>query len=275
MTYDISLCSSHLDEDALLARLSYSSVNVESGEINDGGAIYEGGSILPGDTWKKVDADRGRQILSGGKNIDTSIGIHLSEKLLKDRLLELATYRTDRAQAYEFPGDIFGTRKELGEALSNVDGIRLVGPLMDLVVGKSKGGLITTTTGDDSQRVGLHLDSWDHIREASGHGQMHARSNRIGYNAGDEDRFLLFVPRSVRMIQDMVIKKGLKREQDIISCFFESYPNEKIYRLQIKPLEFYVAPTENMIHDGSTLGQTSSDIAIFVRGYILNDGKDY
>lgn len=69
----------------------------------------------------------------------------------------------------------------------------------------------------------------------------------------------------------MMKRCGSKSNNDIVSAFFQAYSNEVVFRLRIKPLEFYVAPTENMIHDGSTLGQTSSDKAVFVRGYILNE----
>jgi len=39
-------------------------------------------------------------------------------------------------------------------------------------------------------------------------------------------------------------------------------------RLAVAPGEAYIAPTENMIHDGSTLGMRHEDLQVTLRGII-------
>ena len=52
-----------------------------------------------------------------------------------------------------------------------------------------------------------------------------------------------------------------------------AFPDYPVVRLTIRPGEAYIAPTENLIHDGSTLGMTSPDLALHMIGALTPNGK--
>lgn len=49
--------------------------------------------------------------------------------------------------------------------------------------------------------------------------------------------------------------------------FFEYFPNYPVIRIKQNPYEFYIAPTDNCIHDGSTLNTNSLDIVMTYLGH--------
>jgi hypothetical protein len=53
----------------------------------------------------------------------------------------------------------------------------------------------------------------------------------------------------------------------IIGAFLAQNPDYPVTRVRVDPGEAYIAPTENIIHDGSSLGQRFSDVHVTIRGY--------
>jgi hypothetical protein len=45
------------------------------------------------------------------------------------------------------------------------------------------------------------------------------------------------------------------------------FPTYPVLRLRVKPGEAYIAPTDNLIHDGSSVGKQFPDITIHNLGY--------
>jgi hypothetical protein len=122
---------------------------------------------------------------------------------------------------------------------------------------------LDTTTVDPKSRahIGLHVDSW--------HAPYSARSddlpNRVSVNVGFESRYFLFLPVSSREMRQI-----LEEETGEISVphsdrtglgrlFMERFPSTPVVRCRIAPWEAYLAPTENLVHDGSSLGQSDKD----------------
>ena len=89
--------------------------------------------------------------------------------------------------------------------------------------------------------------------------------NRISINISEESRYLFYVNLSLRQISNL-IKNTEITASNIVEKFFEQNPNYPIIRLEIKPYQYYIAPTDNFIHDGSTLGNKKHDITIVYTG---------
>lgn len=124
-------------------------------------------------------------------------------------------------------------------------------------------GLITSTV--DYERncyIGLHLDSW----YESSLKERHLSQNRICINLGHEDRFLLLVNLSLQTMFDILETDKSNDPKTLIFNFMQYFPNYPVIRLKIAPNEAYIAPTENIIHDGSTLGQMYFDTCLTIRG---------
>jgi hypothetical protein len=133
-------------------------------------------------------------------------------------------------------------------------------------------GLITTTfDGAPNKKIGLHVDSWEelasHRRESSW--------NRICVNIGKEPRYFLFLPISVVDIAGFMAgeigQENLPDPRDVTELgriFMELFPQVPVVRCRLAPYEAYIAPTENLIHDGSSLGQRHIDQHFTVLGRI-------
>jgi hypothetical protein len=98
--------------------------------------------------------------------------------------------------------------------------------------------------------------------------------NRICVNIGKDARYFLFLPIAVTEIADVManeIRAGNVPEQDVSRIgrmFMERFPQFPVVRCRLEPYEAYIAPTENLVHDGSTLGQRDIDQQFTVLGHI-------
>ena len=115
--------------------------------------------------------------------------------------------------------------------------------------------------------LGLHLDSWDRYPV-----EARARSlNRICVNIGAEPRHLLFLNLSLMNIARL-LAEGSQESPDRASesvgpAFMSRFPGYPIVKVRIAPGEAYLAPTDNVIHDASTVGSQSPSITLTLRGW--------
>jgi hypothetical protein len=133
----------------------------------------------------------------------------------------------------------------------------------------------TTINQKNKKFVGLHIDSWD---RAPVHSRWSAQ-NRICINLGQGERALQFVPMQSKLFASKIklfdepisiasnsVEKSVDTS-DIARHFLCLHPNTTIIRVKIKPKEAYIAPTENIIHDGCSL-TSHPDITFTLRGKI-------
>ncbi|MGJ3248148.1 MAG: hypothetical protein ACFE0I_18950 [Elainellaceae cyanobacterium] len=139
--------------------------------------------------------------------------------------------------------------------------------------------------------IGLHLDSWDHMPLQD----RHLSTNRICINLGQHDRFFLFLNLPlVDILYTLILLEsnkfapsqqwinwkwkfrkfkpiqGLIRTtppQHLKRRFLETYSSYPIIKVRVAPGEAYIAPTENIIHDGCSIGQNDADVHLTMRGY--------
>ena len=126
----------------------------------------------------------------------------------------------------------------------------------------------TTINLSNGLFTGLHIDYWDKLELSA----IEDARNRISFNLGRSSRYLLFINLTVRtLIQLIEDKKQIDYENynqnNVVFDFLSLYPDYPVLKLEIKPFEGYIAPTENMIHDGSTLNIPTKDIQVFSQGY--------
>jgi hypothetical protein len=129
-------------------------------------------------------------------------------------------------------------------------------------------GQETVTEQPDTQRrrVGLHLDNWYELpiyRRANS-------PNRICINLGAEDRFFLYLNIPIAALYRRLRRAdglGAKTRGTLIArAFFRASPTYPITRIRVRPGEAYIAPTENIVHDGSTSDMTVPDVNLSLRG---------
>jgi hypothetical protein len=128
--------------------------------------------------------------------------------------------------------------------------------------------LPTATTDDTGAHVGLHIDNWYRSKLAE---RVNA-PNRISINLGVTARFLLYINLPLATIGALAAEqfafdtqagdtRNALRQLFMSRC--GSYP---VVRVRLDPGEGYIAPTENMIHDGCTPAKNALDVQFSVRG---------
>jgi len=129
---------------------------------------------------------------------------------------------------------------------------------------------LTTTTYDYQNKyfLGLHLDSWNNMP----YDLRHQSPNRISVNLGLQDRYFLFIGIPFATVMERAGYTSPPNPQDvpttdIIKSFLARFPDQPVVKVRVSPGEAYIAPTENIIHDGSSEGQTGPDIHFTIRGY--------
>jgi hypothetical protein len=124
---------------------------------------------------------------------------------------------------------------------------------------------VTVNTGT-GKYLGLHLDSWDRYPV-----EARARSlNRICVNIGAEPRHLLFLNLSLMNVARLAQEsRGTSNDgyDSVGPAFLSRFPGYPIVKVRIGPGEAYLAPTDNMIHDASTVGSQSPSITLTLRGW--------
>lgn len=136
------------------------------------------------------------------------------------------------------------------------------------------GGLETVTIDSKTGlRTGLHVDSWSTLPLRS---RAQARP-RVCANFGWSNRYLLFVPLpvdqlvtgNIAMFASWARKRCGAELADALGTafsdrFLHEFPSLPVARLCIRPGEAYIAPTENLIHDGSSSGAETVDVSCHV-----------
>jgi hypothetical protein len=117
-------------------------------------------------------------------------------------------------------------------------------------------------------RLGLHIDNWDRLA-------LNCRAGsqpRLCINIGPEHRYFLFVPQTVQSIANAVCdgdrpnaEMALSHES-LLDLFFKQLSSGPVVRIKLKPDEAYIAQTDNLIHDASTVGTERAGWTFTVRG---------
>lgn len=119
----------------------------------------------------------------------------------------------------------------------------------------------------DVRYIGMHNDGTAKMTIHT----AHQFGNRISINLGKDARSFLFVNLSMIQALNMLkrkidIKKAGINIRNMPRFFFKHFPGYPVLRVQQKPYQFYIAPTDNCFHDGSTLGNTGLDITFVYFG---------
>jgi hypothetical protein len=220
------------------------------------GATYEQGARLPRDPWRRPTEEEAAALVMSERpsNMATSVVILKLPDELRDGLRKIRSN-----SEFEEIQDHLRTICELGRPL------HCIGP------SKNPANLKTVTFNQDTRQYnGLHVDNWDQLDLRS----RHLATNRICVNIGQNDRYFLFLPFSLMDIARALLGEmgddwePPERPTVIGRQFMERYPEIPIVRCRLRPGEAYIAPTENLVHDGSSVGQSNIDQQFTIRGHI-------
>jgi hypothetical protein len=224
------------------------------------GAAYEEGARLPREPWRRPTEEEHESLIVAEVPSDmaSSVAIVKLPGEISDDLRQ--AIRSRNAESYE--ANLLQSLRticELGE------------PLHCLGLNQQPGNLKTATINRDIGRyIGLHVDTWDRCKLDS----LHLATNRICINVGQDDRYFLFLPISLMAIASVLSQvmgpdwKIPRRYTDIGRQFMEKFPDMPVIRCRLATGEAYIAPTENLVHDGSSVGQSDIDELFTLRAHI-------
>jgi hypothetical protein len=224
------------------------------------GTAYEEGARLPREPWRLATKEEyeGLVVAEAPSDMATSVAIvKLPGEFSDDRRQAIRSGNPESREINLFRP--LRTICQLGE------------PLHCHGLNQQPGNLKTATINRDVGRyIGLHVDIWDRCKIDS----LHLATNRICVNVGQDDRYFLFLPISLMAIASVLSRvigpdwKVPRRHTDIARQFMEQFPDTPVIRCRLAPGEAYIAPTENLVHDGSSVGQSDIDELFTLRGHI-------
>ncbi|MFN6531275.1 hypothetical protein [Nostoc sp. ChiSLP03a] len=121
--------------------------------------------------------------------------------------------------------------------------------------------------------VGMHMDSIDALPLRS---RYKARS-RLCINIGSETRHLLYINQTIEKLFAYLPVHETKqiakyyRGQEVGYEFMKRNPYYPVIRLALAPGECYIAPTDNLLHDASTVNKSYVDISLHSVGHFQVD----
>ncbi|KPC88310.1 hypothetical protein G3260_000069 [Streptomyces albus] len=201
-------------------------------------------AIVPGGKWKAITYDEAEQHRADDSTPD-SIRVELVSQPLPD--LD--------------PDDLAGRL----ETAARLDPLNGRWPTKLLGCTASPGNRATTTEDSTtSRRIGLHVDNFDRLPYPRRH---HGR-RRLCINLGPGTRYLLIGDHDIQQIC-----RTLRADSD------RHYPHTEhirqyvadghplcCLRIRLEPGDGYIAPTELLPHDGSTIGVDQPSVAAFWLG---------
>ena len=261
--------------DPAYERLSVCSGNVKADTVDDlhNGHKYAAQSYKPSADWRPLTTAEMMQVLSLRPDLDykRNIGLFSLPAGLKALLSELGLGKLDSLAAAKQriveKKELFG---RVNVALNRFIGKfsmpgSLVTPYIHGIFYNQPG--LETIGVSDKGYIGMHIDN-GHAFKVD---QLSAAPNRMCINLGQEDRHLLFIPRTsgeiLRSLQTtMDIDTARYKEYQLTRDFLSANLACPVLKLKQKPYEAYIAPTDNIIHDGCTVGMKEMDVSLVLIG---------
>lgn len=123
---------------------------------------------------------------------------------------------------------------------------------------------LPTVAADPDRWAGLHVDDWDEAAARS------STRNRLCINLGREPRYFVFINRTVSQLDGETGAAGQlagQRGTRLGNSFMAAASRYPVTRLRVDPGEAYIAPTDDLIHDGSSEGKRYPDITYTLLGH--------
>ncbi|BAZ40320.1 hypothetical protein NIES4101_62810 [Calothrix sp. NIES-4101] len=285
-------CTSQLIDDVKIVAEQAIDIASVRLQINNGTkvlpieiAVQEGylpNSFIPRQEWKIVNAEKEQLMLSpkccGKWNLGKYIGVlqipnHLIEPLRE--IIGTLNLHIDRLEDNISKVSLHTKYQAIIENISSYLQNYTLTPERTTCLGvhSHQSGLITSTV--DALRflpnqpcVGLHLDSW----EKAPLKRRHLSKNRVCINIGRETRYFLFINLSLmKMFEMLGLSTAINasryyRGVELPAIFMATFPDYPVVKIALEPDQAYIAPTENIIHDASSLEKQELDMTLTFLG---------
>lgn len=254
------------EQDTCEDRITLSDGIAPAAQVAPVSAKYFDRAFLPRRAWRRPTAAELSHLVSADRptNYQNHVGV-----------LKIPAQLMQNFKNLEF--DQIETRQKFYERIESAEGQAAVEAIAEFVRGFlvkpdefriirifNEPGLPTTAYVHELDRyVGLHVDN---LRGQPIYGRE-LSSNRISVNLGREDRYLLFINLTMNELIELMEPESQCSPDELVLSFLETHPAYPVVRVKLRPGEAYIAPTQNLIHDG--IGPTHApDFNLTICGHI-------
>ncbi|WP_404955216.1 hypothetical protein [Streptomyces sp. 147326] len=218
--------------DALRARCEIATVRTTRPEET----AYEPGAVVPAGQWRPMTEADVKAVSAPRRPLDSTLTEIVRPPHPEGLPLD------DLTRPLGDPDPVY-----LGQALSKPD--------------------MTTTTDhyEEGRLLGLHLDNWDKLRFAD----KHTGRRRLCLNLGPGTRYIILGTIDAQAVCRSVHPEDYAHRYPHTNDYRAYAANGRpirILRIRLEPGDGYLAPTEYLLHDGSTEGQDQPSAAAFWLG---------
>jgi hypothetical protein len=241
---------------------------------------FEKDAYLPKSDWRSLTPKEINALTPTEKRTDTNT-VYTGEipDRLKTLFEQLELWRcTNRAQVFERFGKAPDTTTEINQLMEVFLTSKANGKPHKLhYLGANLPNLETVACDttvmpkdhreEDKLFMGIHNDGTSYVPFRT----VHHSGNRLSINLANESRYFYFVNLTLSQAYNMIRKNFSTGDTkiDVINIskiFFKCFPNYPVLRIEHKPYQYYIAPTDNCFHDGCTLGKKKLDILLVYFG---------
>lgn len=250
--------------------LEQAPAHVTSPRHPDHSLVYERGALVPKGPWRPPSMTELDVITRG---LDSTPGSSVA-------VLPIPKWLYDRFNEVRIGVDVLSDWDQANEYVSRAP---VVEAARDWAIGQAEDpdkriwqagiranppGLKTVTVDNRTQRlVGLHTDNWF----GAPMDRRGASPNRIALNLGNKDRFFDYINLPLSVVWQVANQTEdlsmAALTSDLLTRFLAVAPGYPVTRVRVAPGEAYIAPTDNMIHDGSTECSHQWDVYFTVVGH--------
>ncbi|KIO75541.1 hypothetical protein TH53_20030 [Pedobacter lusitanus] len=238
------------------------------------GLNYHTGSYIPKREWRKLEHAEKKLLITDKKNTDFRKSIYVGDipQHLKDAFRAMGLHDCTQLD------QVYPKMKEDEEAVKTINKdldifLRPFSTAKNYKFHRITRAMPNRETitchyiDEEFIYIGLHIDQSKRFTPHT----AHQSGNRISINLSKETRYLAFTNLSLIQVFNMVKEKINLTDTDvnpdnIAYLFFKHYPDYPAIRVDLKPYQYYVAPTDNFFHDATTLGNKEIDITIVYTG---------
>jgi hypothetical protein len=240
-------------------------VQINSGVARATAGTYDANGYVPVQDWRALE-DHELEILSKGR-LGNSEAEHICIWKLPEEVnaffdnfrSSIGKYNDERAV-----GNLFSHRNYKRGRGKLIEMLREAGVTNLYTLGHCVGpaGRVSTSIRNDGLFVGMHVDTYLNYTMASREAGFPCR---MALNLGTEPRHFQFINLSMRQIA-RELNSASQDANAVAAEFLRTNPNYPVIQVEVGPGEVYTAPTEILIHDGTTLYKNLIDVTTTLLG---------
>lgn len=258
---------SFLNNDVTHSRIEISPGVVSSTKLNTNSLIkYAPGAMLPAPIWRSANHNELDLIYTSElpKNYSKAVGLLKIPDYIMQNFTDLHIDRVQSSAEYY----------ELLNTTAGKKAITIAENFIRRVVYKHNNFKIISVFNMPNLDATAYVPQHDyymglHVDYLAGQSifMRDNTENRISINLGAEERYLLYINLTIGDILNFLNIQDECSIDSVVARFFNRYPDYPVIRLKINPGEAYIAPTQNLIHDGIG-ARNNVDLHLTICGHI-------